>query len=271
MTSNYSNQPYIKTWKIIIALLSVNIAGICLRYFNISTFIIILGFRLHISFILPFFIVFSTNFLPYIKKSFIKPDYTKIFIFLLLIILPLLIEAGGLYLSGKLEVGDPDYFYEFGISSIFDYPIYLIWNVPQIILLFFFLTAVSSISKFKFLTVAITIILLFGYELVPFNKSIISYWDTGILISCSFIFSILINYYRNIYWFGLTLFTFLWLGFLAFGSNSASVINILFASQYKTWEGFFDITKELTQFVMPVYFGIALLISVLGKYSFKSD
>jgi hypothetical protein len=177
--------------------------------------------------------------------------------------LPLLIEAGGLYILQKIDIGDPDYFYEFGISSIADYPIYLIWNFPQMILFFFFLVSVSSISKFKFFTVAAAIFLLFAFELVSINKTIIPFRDLGILISCCIIYSILINYYRNIYWFGVSLFTLLWLAILAFGSSSKTMINLLFASQYNNWEGFFEVMKDYIPFTLPVYFGIALIISCI--------
>ena len=264
MESNKENQLDIKIWKLILAIIIVNAAGLCLRYFNLSAYIIIIGFRFHISFVLPFIIVFRTDFLPYIKKSLLLPEKKNAAIFLMLIILPLLIEAGGLYILQKIDIGDPDYFYEFGISSIADYPIYLIWNFPQMILFFFFLVSVSSISKFKFLTVAAVIFLLFAFELVSINKTIIPFRDLGILISCCIIYSILINYYRNIYWFGVSLFTLLWLAILAFGSSSKTMINLLFASQYSNWEGFFEVIKNYMPYTLNVYFGITLIISCIA-------
>jgi len=178
-----------------------------------------------------------------------------------MIILPLLIETGCLYILNKLDLGDPDYFYEFGMSSIADYPIYLIWNFPQMILLFFFLVSVSFNSRFRFITVAVVIFLLFAFELVPFNKAIINYWNLGILISFSIIYSIIINYFRNIYWFGISLFTILWFAILAFGSSSKLMINLLFAGQYNNWDGFFEVVKDYMTFTLPIYFGIALIIS----------
>ena len=80
-------------------------------------------------------------------------------------------EAGGLFFLKRIEIGDPEYFYEFGISSIADYPIYLIWNFPQIILLYFFLVKVSFLSKFRFITVAVVIFFLFAFEFVSINKT----------------------------------------------------------------------------------------------------
>src|ERR1035437_2160684 len=264
METKKDNQLDTKIWKLILAIILVNISGLTLRYFNLSPYLIIIGFRFHLSFVLPFIIVFHSDFFHYIKRSFLSPEWKKAFFPLSLFILPLLIEVGGLYFLQKLDLGDPEYFYEFGLSSIADYPIYLIWNFPQMILLFFFLVSVSSISKFKFLTVAGIIFLLFAFEFVSINKSIIHFWELGILISCSVIFSILINYFRNIYWFGISLFTLMWLSFLVFRSNSKTMINLLFASQYNNWEGFFEVDKDYMSFILPVYFGIALLISCIA-------
>jgi hypothetical protein len=269
MDTNKGNQLNIKIWRLILAIILVNASGLCLRYFNLSTFIILFGFRFHISFVLPFMIVFNSNFLPYIKRSFLRPEWRKVSIYLFLILLPLLIEAGGLYILQKIDLGDPEYFYEFGISSIADYPIYLIWNIPQIILLFFFLASVSSRSRFRFITVAIVIFFLFAFELVSINKAIILYGELGILISCSVIYSILINYCRNIYWFGISLFTLLWLAILAFGSSSKTMINLLFASQYDNWDGFLEVVKDYIPFTLPVYFGIALIISCVACLLFR--
>ena len=115
--------------------------------------------------------------------------------------------------------------------------------------------------RFRFITVAVVIFFLFAFELVSINKTIILYWELGILASCSIIYSILINYCRNIYWFCISLFTLLWFAILAFGSSSKTIINLLFASQYDNWDGFFEIVKECRPFTLPVYFGIASIIS----------
>ena len=271
METNRGNLPDIKIWKLILAIIIVNVLGLYLSYSHLNTYIIFLGFRFHLSFVLPFIIVYNSNFLPYIKRSFLKPEWRKVSFYLFLILLPLLIEAGGLYILQKLDLGDPEYFYEFGISSIADYPIYLIWNFPQMILLFFFLVSVSFKSRFRFITVTGVIFFLFAFELAFNDKIIVLFWKIGVLTSCSLIISILINYYRNIYWFGICLFTLLWLVILAFGSSSKTMINLLFASQYNNWDGFFEVGKNYIPIALPVYFGIALLISCIAYLFFRKD
>lgn len=268
METNRGNLPDIKIWKLILAIIIVNALGLYLSYSHLNTYIIILGFRFHLSFVLPFIMVYNSNFLSYIKRSFLKPEWQKISFYLFLILLPLLIEAGSLYIFQKLDLGDPEYFYEFGISSIADYPIYLIWNFPQMIFLFFFLVSVSFISRFRFITVAGVIFLLFAFELAFNDNIILLFWKIVVLTSCSIIFSILINYYRNIYWFGISLFTLFWLIILAFGSSSKTMINLIFASQYNNWDGFFEIGKNYIPIALPVYFGIALLITCVAYLFF---
>ena len=132
------------------------------------------------------------------------------------------------------------------------------------LLFFFFLSSVSSTLRFRFLSVTLVISLLFVFELIPINKSIIQFGEIGILILCSMIYSILINYYRNIYWFGISLFTLFWIVILAFGSNSKCLINLLFASQYNNWEGFFEVAKQYSPFTLAAYFVIALFVSCIG-------
>jgi hypothetical protein len=162
-----------------------------------------------------------------------------------------------------MDLGDPEFFYEFGISSVADYPVYLLWNFPQAAMLFFFLTVVSKTLKLKFITVFSVIVLLFVAEIIPINHSPFSFSDLEILLSCSIILSVLINYFRNIYWFSIVLFTILWLPLLAFGTNSKILVNLLFASQYKYWDGFLEVSKSFAQYALPAYFSAALLLSII--------
>jgi peptidoglycan biosynthesis protein MviN/MurJ (putative lipid II flippase) len=104
---------------------------------------------------------------------------------------------------------------------------------------------------------------LFVSEIIPINNSPLPYSELGILLTCSVIFSVLINYYRNIYWFSISLFTMLWLPLLAFGINSKTMVNILFASQYNYWEGFFELSKVFTPYSLSAYFAGAMIITIM--------
>jgi hypothetical protein len=42
----------------------------------------------------------------------------------------------------------------------------------------------------------------------------------------------------------------------------------LFASQYNTWEGFFEVVKQYMPYTLTVYFGLALIISLVSYLIF---
>ena len=125
----------IKFSQIVIAVIIVNAIGLSLRYFDLDRYLIFIGFRFFLSLILPLLIVIRYSLFSKLKEILKQPKYNKTFQPLGWIFIPLIIVLIVLYFTKRIDVGDPDYFYEFGLSSIFDYPIYLIWNLPQ--LLFF--------------------------------------------------------------------------------------------------------------------------------------
>ena len=127
----------VKPSRLVIAVLAVSAAGIVLRYYNLDTYIIIIGFRFHISLILPFLIVFRKSQLSFIKQIFVAPHHKRTVLPLLWVLLPVIIVTGVLFLIHKIDIGDPDYFYEFGLSSIIDYPIYLLLEFSAVILSFY--------------------------------------------------------------------------------------------------------------------------------------
>jgi hypothetical protein len=106
-------ESFVKPSRLVISVIILNAAGILLRVFNLDTYFILAGFRFHISFILPFLIIFKKDQLHFIKKLFVDPQHKRTVLPLLWILLPWIIVAGVLYLLKKMEIGDPEYFYEF--------------------------------------------------------------------------------------------------------------------------------------------------------------
>ena len=184
--------------------------------------------------------------------------------------MPLFVILVILFLLKKIELGDPEYFYEFGFSSIADFPVYLIWNSLQLISFFLFLIYFSSFSKFKFSFIVLIIIFLFAYEFIPLGKESINYYSLASLFMAALITGILIKHFQNIYWLTVFSFSVLWINFLLFGSKSEIIIHLLFASQYNAWEGFFTISKNFNAFLLPAHFlltGIFLLPGLSKKGS----
>jgi hypothetical protein len=259
-----------KLASVIISILAVSGFGIILRYNNLDTYFILAGFRFHLSFVLPFFIAFRKSNLSLLKKNLLKPAYNKTFQPLLWIFLPLMIILAVLYFLKKIEVGDPEYFYEFGLSSIFDLPLYIIWNMPQLLMLFSFLIFVQPDEKAKLLTTSLIVFFLFAFEFIPLGKDKINFFDLAILLFSSLNAGIILKYFKNAYWFGIFFFMIFWLNLLAFGSNSTAMIHILFASQYTGWEGFFEIKKGFGSYLLPVQIFLSLILLIFTAGFSKS-
>jgi len=254
----------IKLFQLITGLLITNIAGFFLRFFEFDTYFILIGFRFHISILLSFLFILYKSDVGSIKDFFVDLPYKRYSVIIVIVALPIAAIYLFLLVSGKISIADPDYFYEFGLSSIVDYPIYLIWNLPQLFMFFLFLNIIKS-EKHQFIIVTLLSVLLFTFEFVPIHEEINYMVIAGMLLS-SLIAALLVINFKNIYLFSISIFSILWISILSFGSSSKKLINILFASQYEGWEGFFAVSKELSAYIIPAYFGIVLIILFLFHY-----
>jgi hypothetical protein len=201
-----------------------------------------------------------------IKQVLLKPEYKGKFIPLLWIIIPLIAIGALFFLTNIFKKGDPEHFFEFGLSSIFDFPIYLFWNFPQLFLFYLFLTSASYGRKNKFLISFLLSFFLFVFEFVPIKTTagpVIDYSGLSALLLSALISSMLITLYENIYWFSVSVFTIFWIYFLAFGSKSPLIINILYAVKYRTWEGFFIPLKELFPYMILFYLFLVIMVLVI--------
>jgi hypothetical protein len=256
----------VSIFRLVISLIFVNGLGFILRYYGYDTYAIIAGFRLHLSFCLPLLVLFPRGIVKNVIKTFSCPVYKRKFLPLTWIIFIPLIIMGGLFLLNKIELADPDYFYEFGLSSIIDYPVYLFWNLPQFLLLFLFLKYCTIKMENKFFPAFLLIIFLFAYEFIPVNfvftgSDITSVANFLLLSLCTaFIF----HFYNNIYWLTATIFTAMWFNLLAFGTQTTSLVNMLFAAQYQKWEGFFTVDPVIKQWILAAQ--LALLFIMLLFY-----
>ncbi len=249
--------------RLVTDVLIVVAVGFALKYFELAAYLIVFGFRFHLALVLPFIIVFKKEQLSNLKQSFTNPEYKKFGRVFLLFLTINVLFISVLLLLGKIEVGDPEYFYEFGISSLVDYPIYLIWNAFQLIIFFSFLKSVSISFQKNYFVLVFTVIFLFIYEFIPLTNFSIDYSAAASFIIMSFIVSVVINSFNNIYLFIVIIFSLLWINLLAFGSTSQVLINLLFAANYDLWEGFFTVEKIFSKFIIPFnlfLFLIGLLI-----------
>ena len=272
LKKNQSNKPqqfHVSLSRIVIAILLTNAAGFTLRYFDLDTYFIFLGFRFHLSAVLPFLLLFNAKSLYYLKQALGNPFFKKKFLPAIWLIISLILFVLGLFLLKVIKPSNPDYFYEFGLSSIFDYPLYLIWNFPQLCLLFITLVFISQLSKLHYLNALVGCILLFSYELIPLNSKFDAFTIIPFFI-ISVIGTFFVTKLQNLYWFGLIVFSTVWSIVLLFGSKSAVIINIFFAREYTSWAGFFIVKKEFNEYIISSFF-IVLLIIVIFYTIFKKD
>lgn len=257
---------------IILIILFTNILGYTLRFFEFDTYFILLGFRFHLSSLLPLLIFIKKENRQKVAVSFREFEISKILKSFLWILLTVAILITVLFITTNAEFVEPEYFYEFGLSSIVDFPIYLIWNSLQIIFLFIFLSLIKQKYYRKFSAVTLVLFTLYIFELIPvpkhkFNPFILmTYSIIAITISISFL------RFDNIYRFGIYLFSIFWIAILIFGSNSKELIHLFFASQYSGWDGFIEINKNIIQFIFPFFYLLNLFILLLmTNYPKKID
>ena len=254
-----------------IAIIIINAIGILLRCLDLDTYFILIGFRFQVSLFLAVFFVLGKYSKEFFYNIFRRPLYKGYFFFIYLIIVPLLILFAILFLLRKIEPGDPEYFYEFGISSIIDFPVYLVWNSIQLSFFFLFFIYLASKERLSLSIIFIAFVLLFVYELIPLKKESFDYAGLLSVISFGAITGFIVKYYQNIYWLVIFSFSILWLNILLFGSNSEMVINLIFASQYRSWEGFFLVEKDLKAFILPAHLLLINIFILINLFNNKSS
>lgn len=246
--------------RIILAVLLVNTAGITLRYFGLDTYFIFLGFRFHLSCLIPFILLLSKENLAVLLEALKKPRFRRKIIPFLGVFLSLAFLSITMYLIRQIKPGDPDYFYEFGLSSIFDYPLYLLWNFPQLCMIFMVLAVLSGTGRIAFIKVFAGLVLLFGFEFIPFSGEF-SLSSTISFLLLALTASFFVTRLQNVYWFSFIVFSSVWGAVLLFGSSSEVIINIFFAREYESWEGFFNAGRHIAPFIIPAFFFILLVIT----------
>jgi len=134
---------------------------------------------------------------------------------------------------------------------------------------FIYLSLISSNFKIKFFPVFLSIIFLFSFEVLPVEIEKINYINLVDLIIAGILAGLFFQFYRNVYWFVILFFSLFWINYLSFGSSSAEIINILFASHYDSWEGFFTADKIFKLYLFSAQM-ILLIITMLLSLPYRS-
>lgn len=244
-----------------ILIIFINLCGILLKSYGLERHIILLGFRFHISLLVPCVMLFRKNAFEKVKSSLSSFKAGKAWGVFFIAILPALLLTGGLFLINGAELTDPDYFYELGLSSIFDYPVYLIWNLPQILIAGLFLNLLTYGKSYRFPLIMLILVSLFAFELMPEGKE---GFNVSLLLdfaASAVLFSVFFSRVNNVYYLAVYAFTVLWSHVLLFGSKTEALVNMLLAKNYNTWEGFFLVSiKSLSKYTFLLHAGISLIL-----------
>ncbi len=257
----------------LIIVLLVNSLGLFLRLNDYDRFFILFGFRFHLSTILPLLIFFKKNSFSDAKEFFLNSKIKFGFLIFILILLAVALVPAVLYLFNLAKISDPDFMYELGFSSIFDFPVYLIWNLPQLIILNLFLFLIAKNLRFQFPVILIFLFLLFAYEIIPADLKNIDYQNLIIYSGIIVFYSVILSISKNIILSASVLFTLIWSNILISGSKIDFLIKIFIAKNYNEWEGFFklkfdflnDYSILIQSFILLISFLTALLLNSKNK------
>jgi len=242
-----------------------------LRYFELPNYFFLIGFRFYGIIFLAGIFLFFFNGIESLKNSLLSFSFKKFYRFIFFVLIPPALILGVLFFLKKIELGDPDYFYELGLSSIVDFPIYLIWNFPQFFILYNLLQMVEASFRLKILPNFLLLFFFFSSELFSLPKLTFDIFSSFSFVLLLLAIAFFIYKRKNIFVFSFYIFTTVWLALLLFGSKSETLIQIFLAKTYTNWDGFFNINKKYVIAIFPVYFLLAFLPVIFLKKEKQKD
>ena len=256
----------------LLLLLLLSGSNFALRYFDLPNYFFLIGFRFYgIIFISGIFLLLFHE-VGTLKNYLLPFSFVKFYKYLFLVAIPAIVIVGVLFILRKIDLGDPDYFYELGLTSIVDYPLYLIWNFPQFLILYALLQMVELSFKMKIIPNFILLFFFFSAEFFALPK--INFDIFPVISYLVVLLAITLFIYKkptNVLAFSFYFFTIIWLGLLLFGSHSQTLLQIFLAKTYTGWDGFFEINKKMLPFVFPVYFLLSGLLVLFFKKEKPKD
>lgn len=248
----------------LLAVIAVNIAGSALKYFDLDRYIIIAGFRFHVIALLPFLLLLiRRDYRERIREYLYKSSFRNKSAVAAFILIPVTLLTAALLILNFAEIGDPDYFYELGLSSVADFPVYLFWNLPQLLMLGLSLIIFYEGKSYKFILYSLTLLMFTAYELIPFKQGGFQIMDAAALVSGVLVLSAFLSAVNNVYFFSLSAFSVLWSNILLFGSSSRMLVRIFLAGNYEQWEGFLKLNKIILPYQLLLHFGIIALLFLI--------
>jgi hypothetical protein len=231
-----------------------------LQVAGLSTFIIVLGFRFHICCVIPglFFISDSVETAFRFAKYSWGRHIGLFFLFLAVSGIPF-----ALLPSGMTTFQKNDNFFELGVSSVIDMPLYFIWNLPQLIMLYYVLKVTTQL-KGSFFYVLLFNIIITAPAFIPLEKTmpVWSMVSVGLVI-----FTATMLVYKSANWIEFTLFLFfvVWSAIVILGTQNEMLVKLFLGKNYGNWDGFIEVKGVPTEIVRTAYLFVMLLLTAMLK------
>ena len=227
------------------------------RLFAMSPFIIILGFRFHVCFVIPGLFFMNTAIENVFRVETIKWGRLTG-----LICVYVLFSASTFALiPAKLATfHQGDNFYELGVSSVFDFPIYFLWNLPQFIMLYYTLKTINTL-KLPFLFLSLFLLIIAASQFFP-PVTPFPFWTLGEV--SGIIIIVLVLVYKSANWleFSFLLFFICWSVILLFGTENEMMVKLFLGKNYTTWDGFFRSKMLTVEILRSAYLGMMLIVAL---------
>lgn len=243
---------------LISSLVISNFLGFLLLSFGYLPIVNILGFR----FYLP--IIVTTLLIAIFGKHLLKIEHIKPYLTFNLLrdffqIIVIFLVAGLIFFIFPHQFSEPDWMFEFGFSSIVDFPLYFIWNAPQILLLLYILSFLRKDSSGKYLAY-IFLPLLNVFHFIASNEILPTLLNSASLLLYTYFFIFHIRKFQSLPSLCIVAFTIPWLIFLLSGIENPTIIKILYASNPVSWNGFMQ-NSQLNNYFTLICFSALIIVS----------
>lgn len=248
----------------ILALSASMIIESVLIYLELSPLIVLMGFRLYIPHLA--LMIYIAAYPPVLSKKIFFPLGLNT---LILMVCIWLIGTGAVYFGGMVKFADPDFLYELGLTSIIDFPVYLIWNSVFFLTPFLFLRAVSKGKNITPVWILAIIPLLYifpVFQLLFNTQNTRDYYYAGLILISAIV---LFKFSPTVSSFVISGYFLLWINLVAFGTSSQFLLQVILASKYETWEGLFTGEKSTLLIIQSVLTLFTLFAFTLSAVSFS--
>ncbi|MFN4111774.1 MAG: hypothetical protein ACK4G1_05820, partial [Ignavibacteria bacterium] len=207
--------------------------------------------------------------LPYLKN----PSKFKNWIFCFVIPV-IVVGITSLLISqiGNIKYKRPEFLIEFGLSSVFDIPIYYLWNLPllfsTLVLIILMIEKITFLKSFLFTFLFTIAFLSLGVENFTAKFQVQNFEFLLPVFGLVFYNLGVLKFFRSIWISIFSIMTSIYAYVLIFGSKNSFLIKTFFARTYSQWDGIFIVRKISIETIDLIF---TFLIILFGLFFFIFD